>query len=261
MKKALAWAACLLLLCSGLSGCGKTAAKGSTRGQVRSDEVQFSGPAEGDLIATISTSLGDISLVLYPQYAPMAVENFTGLAQQGYYNNNLFHRVVADFAVQTGDAQGTGTGGTSIWNGHTYPTERSDALHHYSGAVALACAADGSVGNLSQFYIVQTPQDSVDKAAAKELVDAGVRQSVADAYRSAGGAPYLDGQDTVFGQVYSGMEVVDAIGAVPCDENGRPLEDVVVYGISIGTYSTAAQADTDQSSSASATEETAPAEG
>ena len=71
------------------------------------------------------------------------------------------------------------------------------------------------------------------------LLAAGVRQEVADAYQSAGGAPYLDGQDTVFGQVYAGMGVVDAIGQVECDENGRPLEDITVNSITITTYGAA----------------------
>jgi peptidyl-prolyl cis-trans isomerase B (cyclophilin B) len=253
MKRALVRIMGVLLALILLVGCGKAGYAGSSRAQVRSDEVQFTHPTEGDTVALISTSMGDISIVLYPEYAPMAVENFIGLAQQGYYNGVSFHRVVADFAVQTGDATGTGTGGTSIWNGHSYPTELSDALHHYSGAVALACAQDGSVGNLSQFYIVQTPEDSIDKTAAKALTDAGVRQGVADAYRSAGGAPYLDGQDTVFGQVYSGMDVVDAIGAVECDENGRPLEDVTILSVTVSTYTaadiTANSADSDVSAS------------
>ena len=86
----------------------------------------------------------------------MAVENFVGLAQQGYYNGLSFHRVIEGFLVQTGDATGTGAGGSTIWNGNSYPNEISDRLHHYAGAVAMAHAPDGASGNLSQFYIVQS---------------------------------------------------------------------------------------------------------
>ena len=208
-------AACCVLLGACESGSLAAAAGKRTR-PADLGELQFITPAEGDPIATLSTTLGDISFVLYPDIAPMAVENFVGLAQQGYYNGNVFHRVVSDFVIQTGDATQTGTGGASIWNNNTYPNELSDQLHHYSGAVALARAADGSVGNLSQFYIVQTPENSVDKTAADELLAAGV-----------------------FGQVYAGMGVVDAIGQVECDENGRPLEDITVNSITITTYGAA----------------------
>lgn len=239
MKKILALALCALGLCGVLAACGKSTGAPAARRQISSDEVQFAAPAQGASIAVVSTSMGDFSILLYPQYAPMAVENFTALAARGYYNGVVFHRVIADFAVQTGDAGGTGTGGASIWNNHAYPTELSDQLHHYAGAVALARAADGSVGNLSQFYIVQAPQNSVDKAAAQKLLDAGVRKSVADTYRAAGGAPYLDGRDTVFGQVYSGMEVIDAIAGAKCDANSRPLEDITVNSITVTAYAAA----------------------
>lgn len=242
---------CAAAVCLALMSCGgKNGFAGSSRSPVTSSEAQLAQPAQDAPVAIVSTSLGDISIVLFPQYAPMAVENFEGLAQQGYYNGNVFHRVVANFVIQTGDATQTGTGGASIWNNNSYPSELSDQLHHYSGAVALALAADGSVGNLSQFYIVQTPEDSVDKTAADELLAAGVRQEVVDTYQSAGGAPYLDRQDTVFGQVYAGMDVVDAIGSVECDENGRPLEDVTVNSITITTYG-AVQSSAGASNSAS----------
>ena len=69
-----------------------------------------------------------------------------------------------------------------------------------------------------------------------------MREEVADAYQSAGGAPYLDGQDTVFGQVIAGMDVLDAIAAVPCDENGVPTEAVTVNSVTIGAYSAAVYA-------------------
>ena len=219
-------------------------------------ELQFITPAEGDPIATLSTTLGDISFVLYPDIAPMAVENFVGLAQQGYYNGLSFHRVIEGFLVQTGDATGTGAGGSTIWNGNSYPNEISDRLHHYAGAVAMAHAPDGASGNLSQFYIVQSAQDSVDKTLAKTLTEAGVREAVVTTYQAVGGAPYLDNLNTVFGQVYDGMDVVDAIAAVECGEDDRPLEDVIVNSVTIGTYS-AAQSGSTPASGASGSDSAA----
>ena len=231
-------AACCVLLGACESGSLAAAAGKRTR-PADLGELQFITPAEGDPIATLSTTLGDISFVLYPDIAPMAVENFVGLAQQGYYNGLSFHRVIEGFLVQTGDATGTGAGGSTIWNGNSYPNEISDRLHHYAGAVAMAHAPDGASGNLSQFYIVQSAQDSVDKTLAKTLTEAGVREAVVTAYQAVGGAPYLDNLNTVFGQVYDGMDVVDAIAAVECGEDDRPLEDVIVNSVTIGTYSAA----------------------
>lgn len=245
---ALAIAACLLAGCSGSGGLFIGSSRPS---QVDSAELQFQTPAEGDPIAVISTSMGDISIVLYPEYAPMAVENFTGLAGQGYFEGVTFHRVEKDFIIQTGDATGTGQGGASIWQNRDYPIEYTPKLRHYAGAVALAAASDGSVDNLSQFYIVSCPADTIDRDSAQNLTDSGLPQQAVDTYRQVGGAPYLDGLDTVFGQVYDGMDVVDAINAVETDENGRPLEDVSILSVTVGTYS-AANA-TDSTSAASGT--------
>lgn len=248
-------AACCVLLGACESGSLAAAAGKRTR-PADLGELQFITPAEGDPIATLSTTLGDISFVLYPDIAPMAVENFVGLAQQGYYNGLSFHRVIEGFLVQTGDATGTGAGGSTIWNGNSYPNEISDRLHHYAGAVAMAHAPDGASGNLSQFYIVQSAQDSVDKTLAKTLTEAGVREAVVTAYQAVGGAPYLDNLNTVFGQVYDGMDVVDAIAAVECGEDDRPLEDVIVNSVTIGTYS-AAQSGSTPASGASGSDSAA----
>ena len=228
-----------LFLCAVLAACGeKETFAGSKRPKVESSELQFTTPAEGDPIAVLSTTMGDISIVLYPALAPMAVENFTALAQSGYYNGVPFSRVIEDFMVQTGAA--AGTDGTSIWNGSAYRNEITDKLHHYAGAVAMAHAAGSTNGNLSQFYIVQSAEDSVDGTLSKTLGEAGVRESVVNTYKRAGGAPYLDNLNTVFGQVYAGMDVVDAIGAAACDENDRPLEEILVNSVTLGTYSAAA---------------------
>lgn len=236
----------VVLLCALLGGCkeaGEAAplagAPGARAVPDGLAEAQLAAPAEGAPIATLSTTMGDISFVLYPDAAPMAVENFVGLAQRGYYDGLPFHRVVEGFLIQTGDGSGTGEGGDTIWNGNAYPNEISDRLHHYAGAVAMARPSGTGAANRSQFYIVQSAPDSVDAAAAKALEEAGVRAAVAEAYRAVGGVPYLDNLDTVFGQVYAGMDVVDAIAAVPCGGGSRPDEDVLVNSVTIGTYSAA----------------------
>ena len=229
--------ACLLAL-GALAGCGGKPEPGEAirRPAYESSEAQFTAPAPGDTIAVFRTSAGEVRAVLYPELAPMAVDNFVGLARQGYYDGLDFHRVIYGFVVQGGDGTGTGLGGSTIWNDNPFPAEHTDRLHHYAGALCAPCSPDESPSTLSQFYFVQALPSSVSKSDSEALVEAGVRQEVADAYAAVGGAPYLDNTDTVFGQVYEGMDVVDAIACVETDENGKPLEPVLLEQVLIGTY-------------------------
>ena len=110
-----------LLLC-GCSG-AETSHKAPQRAAVESGERQFAQPSDGDFIAIFSTSLGEVRAVLYPDAAPMAVQNFVGLARSGYYDNTVIWRAQYGFAVQGGDAGGTGSGGATIWSNNPYPLE------------------------------------------------------------------------------------------------------------------------------------------
>ena len=180
-----------------------------SRPAVESAELQFTHPAAGDTIAVFDTSAGVFKAVLFSTEAPQAVQNFTTLAQQGFYNGLTVTRVEKDFVVEAG--QGADGRGTTIWNGNRFSAETTDKLHHYSGA--LCAAADASGDCASVFYVMETLPGS--SSVTQELIDqmnaAGWRADVVSAYQTAGGAPYLDYTDTVFGQVYEGMEVVDTI--------------------------------------------------
>lgn len=233
-----AFLAACLMAAGVLTGCGGDPQPGDTvkRPAFESSEVQFTAPAEGDTIAIFDTSAGEVRAVLYPDLAPMAVDNFVGLANQGYYNGLTFHRAEYGFVVQSGDGTGTGLGGSTIWNGNPFPAEYTDKLHHYAGALCAANSPDADPSTTSQFYFVQALPSSVDKAAREALEGAGVRQEVIDAYAAVGGLPYLDNTDTVFGQVYEGMEVVDAIAGAETDENGKPLEEVTLNSVTISIY-------------------------
>ena len=238
MRK-LAVLALTILLAAGLvTGCGGSGSAGGgvRRPSYESEELQFQAPAEGDSIAIFDTSAGQVRAVLYPDIAPMAVDNFTGLAQQGYYNGTSFHRILYGFAVQGGDASGTGTSGATIWNNNPYPKEISDQLHHYSGALCAAFSPDEEVSGLSQFYFVQSLPEKLDSSLRTQMEEAGVRTQVIEAYDQVGGLPYLDYTDTVFGQVYEGMEIVDQLAQAEVDENGKPLEDVILNSVTISTY-------------------------
>ena len=241
MKKLLCLVfAMLLALCACSSG--KSTPK---RPAVTSSERQFTTPAEGDAIAIFTTSQGEIRAVLYPDAAPMAVYNFAGLARIGYYDGTVFWRTQYGFAVQGGDATGTGTGGSTIWSNNAYPAEVDPGLKHYAGALCAAFATGGErTGGNSQFYFVQALPDSVDEAQQQALAQNGYTQEQIDAYAAAGGLPYLDNTDTVFGQVYEGMNVVDKLAGVKTidSEDGadtcRPFDsgDVTIEHITIAAY-------------------------
>jgi peptidyl-prolyl cis-trans isomerase B (cyclophilin B) len=221
-----------------LTACNKTEAGsgvgGSTqRNAVQSAEPQMAAPQNGDMVAAISTSEGTIYVRLFDAYAPQAVENFRLLAQAGSYNDTLFHRVVEEFVIQGGD---TGNGGQSAW-GTPFAVEACDALRHYAGAL---CMAAGPGGNGSQFYIVAAPQNSVVQQTQEQLAEAGVRSEVVYTYAQAGGTPHLDGTDTVFGQVYAGMDVVDTICSVRTNEEQRPATDIPILSVEVGVFPLAA---------------------
>ncbi len=226
---------CLCLVLSLLLlGCASTDETGVTneRGTVESSVLQFTTPNEDAVLVYLETSEGTITAVLYPELAPMACENFLGLAQAGYYDETLFHRAKEGFVIQGGDAEGTGLGGTSIWN-HAFPNEITPSLHHYAGALCMAGANDAQGSLLSQFYIVASPPANLDEAALTTLTTAGYPQEVVDTYQQAGGLPYLDYRDTVFGQVISGMDVVDRIAQVDTDDNDTPKKDITLHSVSV----------------------------
>lgn len=188
-------------------------------------------PETGDTVAVMKTSMGDIKILLFPDAAPKAVENFTTHAQNGYYDNLIFHRVIPDFMIQGGDPNGTGTGGESIW-GTSFEDEFSVDYHNLRGALSMANA--GPHTNGSQFFIVQA--DFVDErliGQMEQLSDRGFPTETVEDYKKLGGTPWLDFKHTVFGQVFEGMDVVDEIAVVKTDMSDKPLEDVVIKTIEI----------------------------
>jgi peptidyl-prolyl cis-trans isomerase B (cyclophilin B) len=127
-------------------------------------------------LISIETSKGTIELELYPEHAPMTVNNFVFLTREGYYDGVTFHRVIKNFVIQGGDPTGTGRGGP----GYTFPDEVfGNPLKHKTGVMSMANAGPNTNG--SQFFITHSPQ------------------------------PHLDGKHTVFGVVVNGMDVVNAI--------------------------------------------------
>ncbi len=147
--------------------------------------------------AIIQTNHGPIHVELYPDDAPKTVDNFVKLANDGFYDRVVFHRVIPDFMIQGGDPTGTGSGGP----GYAFEDEFNN---HRVERGALAMANAGPNTNGSQFFIVTT------KAA-----------------------PWLDGKHTVFGRVTDGMDVVDTISELPRDARDKPDDDVVIESVSV----------------------------
>jgi len=152
--------------------------------------------------ATIHTTVGDIHLDLFPRECPKTVENFCVHARNGYYNGHLFHRVIRQFMIQTGDPLGMGTGGESIWGGE-FEDEFSPKLRH-DRPYTLSMANAGPNTNGSQFFVTVVP------------------------------TPWLDNKHTVFGRVVRGMEVVQTISNIKTHpKSEKPYDDVSMVSISV----------------------------
>ncbi len=192
---------------------------------------QLNKPTENDTIAIIKTNMGEIKIKLFPQFAPKTVENFTTHAKNGYYDGLIFHRVIKDFMIQGGDPTVTGAGGQSIW-GHAFPDEFTGELHNLRGALSMANAGPNTNG--SQFFIVQAnscPEDFIMQM--KQIDEKVFPTECVEAYEEIGGTPWLDFRHTVFGQVYDGMDVVDAIANVATKAQDKPVDDVIIETIII----------------------------
>ncbi len=166
-------------------------------------------PKVGDTVAVLHTNYGDIAMSFFPKYAPKGVENFQTLAKEKKYNNTIFHRVIKKFMIQGGDyTNGDGTGGESCW-GKEFENECVDELKNIRGAVAYANA--GADTNGSQFFI-----NSVENTN-------------------------LNGNYTVFGQVFAGMDVVDLISNCEVTvnssgESSSPVNEVKLESVEITRY-------------------------
>ncbi|MGA3435444.1 peptidylprolyl isomerase [Lactiplantibacillus plantarum] len=186
------------------------------------DLSQVDGPK-----ATIKTNFGDIKVQLFPKQAPKSVENFVGLAQKGYYDGIIFHRVIPDFMIQGGDPTGTGMGGESLW-GKPFEDEFSQEVFNLRGALSMANAGPNTNG--SQFFIVQKPQ--LDAGMSDQMKQAGYPEEIVTAYGN-GGTPWLDFRHTIFGAVSDGMDIVDKIAATETGMQDKPVKDVVIETITI----------------------------
>lgn len=201
--------------------------------------------ADDEVSADIVTSLGNISIKLFPSQAPKAVENFMTHARNGYYDNVKIHRIVQDFMIQSGDPRGDGTGGESIW-GNEFAPEISNELYHIDGALSMARTGGEVTAKTqgSQFFIVQNNKDVTSQIenAAQQAESMGTEPinyptKIKEAYKK-GGAPFLDSQYSVFGQVIDGMDVVNKIAKLEVEagasgETSTPTKEFRIETIKI----------------------------
>ena len=183
---------------------------------------------ENERVVEMETTMGNITIKLFAEHAPKAVENFITHSENGYYDGVSFHRVIKDFMIQGGDPTGTGGGGESIY-GEFFEDEFSNELYNLRGALSMANA--GPKTNGSQFFIVQ--RSTVDENQIKDLEKANYPKEIIEAYEQHGGTPWLDNAHTVFGHVIEGMEVVDEIANVEVGKLDKPVEDVLIKKITI----------------------------
>lgn len=235
-------------------------------------------PKSGDLIATFEIEgFGTIKAVLFPEAAPIGVENFQKLAESGYFKGLTIHRVVNDFMLQGGSLNGDGTGGDALINDGSFGIETAQNARHFYGAL---CYANAQGSNSTQFYIVnnKTSQDLedfnldryreiveegksyIEQASAMGIAEAveyyrfqtqyyqntvdwveGASNEISALYKEKGGTPFLDGNYTVFGQVYEGFDVIDNISAVEVTDNGngetsKPVETITITNVTVTEY-------------------------
>ncbi len=233
-------------------------------------------PKAGDLIATFEIEgFGTVKALLFPEAAPIGVENFQKLADSGYFKGLTIHRVVKDFMLQGGSLNGDGTGGDALVNGGSFGIETAQNARHFFGAL---CYANAQGKNSTQFYIVnnKVPQNlsDFDLDSYRGIVEQGksyikMAEGNADAlsyytfqtqyyqntidwvegatdeisklYKEKGGTPFLDGNYTVFGQVYEGFDVIDSISAVEVKDNGskevsKPVQTITIKDVTVTEF-------------------------
>lgn len=155
-------------------------------------------PKSGNPTVTIETTLGVIKAELFADKAPKTVENFVALANKGFYDGIIFHRVIPDFMIQTGDPTGTGRGGP----GYQFADEFSADLKHTKAGI-FSMANSGPNTNGSQFF----------------MTDAAT--------------PWLDGKHSVFGVVTEGLDIVNKIAHVAKDGSDKPLQKIAMEKVTI----------------------------
>jgi cyclophilin family peptidyl-prolyl cis-trans isomerase len=185
----------------------------------------------GERKVLISTDFGNMTVKLYDA-TPKHRDNFIKLAQQGFYDSLLFHRVIKNFMIQGGDPESKhAAAGTMLGNGdvgYTIPAEFVDTIFHKKGSLCAARTPNPEKASSGcQFYIVQgqvlTPEQVTMMETQRNIKLSEAQKKL---YTTVGGTPWLDREYTVYGEVIEGLDVIDKIAAVKTAPGDRPLQDV-----------------------------------
>jgi cyclophilin family peptidyl-prolyl cis-trans isomerase len=197
--------------------------------------IAFAKPPKNQYVR-VKTSFGQCIIRLYNQ-TPKHRDNFIKLAKQGMFNGTLFHRVIQNFMIQGGDPDSKNAKpGIELGNGdlkYMVDAEFADSLFHKRGVLAAAREGDDKnpkkASSASQFYIVEGKRytdEELNKVEVKRLQGRKIPPSQREYYKTTGGTPQLDHNYTVFGEVVTGLDMVDRIAAVPKDTRDRPTADI-----------------------------------
>lgn len=212
--------------------------------------VQLEAPEEGDPIAIVDTSLGELRFVLYPDRSPNAVKNFTELAESGWYDNTYVFDSMEGVYASAGCKQKNGDLTANYDESHEkVERELSQDLWPFRGAVCMLntykestfenkLLGGGQFYNGSCFMLIDEVE--LDDESKQELLDASDNKELGQAFIDLGGVPNLSQQMTVIGQVYEGLEVIDALTSLETENNGKymiPKEDIMINSVKIDTYS------------------------
>lgn len=212
--------------------------------------VQLEAPKEGDPIAIVDTTLGEIRFVLYPEKSPNAVKNFTELAESGWYDNTYVYDLLEGVYASAGCKQKNGelTGDADSSRERT-ERELDQDLWPFRGAVCMVnTAKDSTFKNRlmggGQFYngscFMFVDEVELDDESKQQLLDASDNKALGQAFLDLGGVPNLSQQVTIIGQTYEGLDVIDALTELDTENNGKymiPKEDIMIKTVKIDTYS------------------------